>query len=118
MLLVRHTYVEGWYLPGGGVETGDTMAQTVAKELREEVGFEILGEPKLLGIYKNTSASKRDHVAIYKAEDWREIEVFNPNREIAEIGFFALDNLPETITAGNLKRIREIYHDEPVSQYW
>ncbi len=118
VLLVRHTYVEGWYLPGGGVETGDTMAQTVAKELREEVGFEILGEPKLLGIYKNTSASKRDHVAIYKAEDWREIEVFKPNREIAEIGFFALDNLPETITAGNLKRIREFYHDEPVSQYW
>ena len=118
VLLVRHTYVEGWYLPGGGVETGDTMAQTVAKELREEVGFEILGEPKLLGIYKNSSASKRDHVAIYRAEDWREIEVFKPNREIAEIGFFAVDNLPESITAGNLKRIREIYHGEPVSQYW
>ena len=118
VLLVRHTYVEGWYLPGGGVETGDTMAQTVAKELREEVGFEILGEPKLLGIYKNSSASKRDHVAIYRAEDWREIEVFKPNREIAEIGFFAVDNLPKTITAGNLKRIREIYHGEPVSQYW
>ncbi len=118
VLLVKHTYVEGWYLPGGGVETTETMAQTAAKELREEVGFEIIGEPKLLGIYKNSSASKRDHVAIYKAEEWREVERFTPNREIAEIGFFAVDDLPKDITAGNLRRIREFYFDEPISQYW
>lgn len=118
VLLVRHTYVEGWYLPGGGVETGETMAQTAVKELREEVGFEILGEPQLLGMYKNISASKRDHVAVYKTGEWREAEVFKPNREIAEMAFFALDNLPDTITAGNLNRINEFYHGVPMSQYW
>ena len=118
VLLVRHTYVEGWYLPGGGVETGETMAQTAVKELREEVGFEILGEPVLLGMYKNNSASKRDHVALYKAEKWHEADVFKPNREIAEIGFFALDALPEGITKGNLRRLREHYYAEAVSQYW
>ena len=118
VLLVRHTYVEGWYLPGGGVETGETMAQTATKELREEVGFEILGEPILLGMYKNSSASKRDHVALYKAEKWHEADVFKPNREIAEMGFFALDALPEGITKGNLRRLREYYFAETVSQYW
>lgn len=118
VLLVKHTYVEGWYLPGGGVETNDTMVQTVIKELREEVGFEVVGEPILLDIYKNNSASKRDHVALYKVNEWREAEVFQPNREIAEIGFFALDALPDDITKGNLRRIREVYFDEPVSQYW
>ncbi len=100
------------------METGETMAQTAVKELREEVGFEILSQPKLLGVYKNNSASKRDHVAVYKAEKWRAVEVFKPNREIAEMGFFALDNLPNTITAGNLNRIREIYFGEPISEYW
>lgn len=118
VLLVKHTYVEGWYLPGGGVETHDTMAETAIKELREEVGFEVMGEPHLLGMYKNNSASKRDHVALYKVDQWREAEAFKPNREIAEIGFFALDALPADITKGNLRRIREIYFDEPVSQYW
>lgn len=118
VLLVKHTYVEGWYLPGGGVETNDTIAQTAIKELREEVGFEVVGEPILLDIYKNNSASKRDHVALYKVNEWREAEVFQPNREIAEIGFFALDALPDDITKGNLRRIREVYFDEPVSQYW
>lgn len=118
VLLVRHTYVEGWYLPGGGVETNDTMVETAIKELREEVGFEVIGELQLLGIYKNNSASKRDHVALYKVDEWREAETFKPNREIAEIGFFALDALPEDITKGNLMRIREVYFDEPKSQYW
>lgn len=118
VLLVRHTYVEGWYLPGGGVETHDTMAETAIKELREEVGFEVIGDPQLLGIYKNNSASRRDHVALYKVDQWREAEVFKPNREIAEIGFFGLDGLPDDITKGNLRRIREVYFDEPVSQYW
>ena len=118
VLLVKHTYVEGWYLPGGGVETSETMAQTATKELREEVGFEILSEPELLGIYKNSAASKRDHVALYRAQKWREIESFKPNREIAEIGFFAVDALPDDITKGNLKRIHEFYFDEPISEYW
>jgi len=118
VLLVKHTYVEGWYLPGGGVETGDTMAQTAIKELREEVGYEIIGEPKLLGIYKNKSASKRDHVALYKVEGWREVEPFKPNHEISAIGFFPVDELPQNITKGNLRRIHEVYFNEPASQYW
>lgn len=118
VLLVRHTYVEGWYLPGGGVETGQTMVETAIKEVREEVGLEIISEPKLLGMYKNNSASKRDHVALYKVDEWREADVFKPNREIAEIGFFALDALPKDITKGNLRRIREVYFDEAISQYW
>ncbi len=52
VLLVRHTYVEGWYLPGGGVEASETMAQSASKELREEVGFEIIGEPSFLEFIK------------------------------------------------------------------
>jgi len=118
VLLVRHTYVEGWYLPGGGVESGDTIHDAAQKELREETGLELQGEAELIGFYKNISASKRDHVALLKASGFRQVEVFTPNREIAEIGFFSLDKLPDSITKGNLRRLREVYFGEAVSRYW
>lgn len=118
ILLVKHSYVSGWYLPGGGVETHETFEETALKELREETGVELLEAPKLLAIYKNKHASKRDHVVLYKAGKWREAEAFKPNKEIVEIGFFPLDDLPKDITAGNLARLEEHYSGKPLSSFW
>ena len=118
ILLVRHTYVEGWYLPGGGVENGQTMEQALAMELREEVNIEEMGEVELYGIYLNRHASRRDHVGLYLCKDWRNMGQFTANREIAEIGFFPLDDLPENTTAGTRQRLDEIYRGAKLSTIW
>ncbi len=118
VLLVKHTYVEGWYLPGGGVETGETLAQTTTKELQEETGIEVLELPELISIHKNNSASKRDHVVLFKVMKWHQAEAFTPNKEIKEIGFFAIDDLPADITKGNLNRLQEVYFNQVPSEYW
>ena len=52
VLLVRHTYQRPWYLPGGGVERGETLEQAVRREVAEEVGMQ-LGSVGLLGVYSN-----------------------------------------------------------------
>ena len=118
ILLVRHTYVDGWYFPGGGVEKGESQQQAAKKELREETGIGCTGELELVGIYQNSSASRRDHVSLFRCREWREERIFTPNREIAEIRFFSVNELPKDTTPATFRRIEEVYRSAAVSEFW
>ena len=117
IFLVRHTYVPGWYLPGGGVERHETAMQALEKELREEGNLVMRAPPVLFHVYYNRGGSKRDHVLFYRVEV-EQTAPRKPDREIAESGFFALDNLPENVTSATLRRVREVAGQEPPSDIW
>lgn len=118
VLLVRHTYVKGWHLPGGGVEVGETAEEALARELREEGNVEATSPPRLLGIAFNTRSSRRDHVLVYEIRAFRSLGPKAADREIAEAGFFALDALPEGTTEATRERLSEIREGRPVSPRW
>lgn len=107
ILLVRHGYVDGWHLPGGGVERGQTMEQAALRELEEETGYRPLSGLQICGVCFNRHASPRDHVAVFRCDGVEQVSVFKPNREIAETGFFPPDNLPDGTTSGTRSRIAE-----------
>ena len=65
VFLVKHSYVTGWYLPGGGVEVGESFLDALKRELVEEGRIEMSGEPVLHGVFFNSHVSRRDHVAVY-----------------------------------------------------
>lgn len=107
VFLVRHSYVKGWHLPGGGVDPGETLQDALAKELREEGNIEVLSTPTLLGMYFNRTASPRDHVAVFVVRQFRQTSPRGADHEILESGFHALDALPATTTEGTRRRIAE-----------
>jgi len=118
VMLVRHTYVEGWHLPGGAVERHETMAEAVVKELQEECNIEALDRPEHFHTYRNPITSRFDHVALYLCRQWSQESPKQPDREIAETGFFARDQLPDGTTRSTRDRLRELDGEVAVSDIW
>lgn len=118
VFLVRHTYVAGWHLPGGGVETGQSFRGALDRELMEEGRIEVLGEPVLHGVFLNSHVSIRDHVMVYVVRQFRQDRMPAPNREIAQCGFFALGDLPADTTTGTRLRLAEVLDGRPIIPTW
>jgi ADP-ribose pyrophosphatase YjhB (NUDIX family) len=108
VFLVKHSYVAGWHLPGGGVETGETFMDALGRELIEEGRIALTGEPALHGLFFNGHVSRRDHVAVYVVRQFTQDRLPEPNHEIIACGFFRTDALPADTTAGTRLRIREV----------
>ena len=116
--LVRHTYVSGWHLPGGGVERGETAHDAMIREFREETGI-VPQEPLTLhGLYWNVVAAPRDHVALFVATRFAVPEPKRPDREIVACGFFPVDALPEGTTRATRLRLDEVRHGLPPAAHW
>jgi 8-oxo-dGTP pyrophosphatase MutT (NUDIX family) len=118
VFLIRHSYVDGWHLPGGGVEVGETMLAALTRELAEEGNIELTGPPRLHGIFFNKRISRRDHVALYVVRDFRQPSPPVPDREIVAHGFFPLDALPEDTGRATRARLAEVVGGAAVSEVW
>jgi hypothetical protein len=72
----------------------------------------------LHGLFLNSHVSPRDHVAVYVVRSYRQDRSPEPNREIAESGFFAPEVLPPDTTLGTRLRIAEVLDGVPPIATW
>jgi ADP-ribose pyrophosphatase YjhB (NUDIX family) len=114
VLLVRQTYISGWYLPGGGVKRGETLDEAARREAHEEIGAE-MEKLKLLGTYTHFGQHKSDHNALFLSTDFTLSG--KHDKEIAEAQFFSLDALPDELLEGHRKRLEEYRKGVEIPQF-
>jgi 8-oxo-dGTP pyrophosphatase MutT (NUDIX family) len=107
-LLIRQTYLDGWFMPGGGIHKGETLEQAARREIREEVEGD-LHNMTLLGAYSNFEESKNDHTIVFFSDDFT--LAGGHDREVAEIRFFPLDALPTGLRTGHRLKLQEYARD-------
>jgi 8-oxo-dGTP pyrophosphatase MutT (NUDIX family) len=118
VLLVKHSYLPGWYLPGGAVEAGETALESLRRELVEEANIEMTGPAELMGLYFNREMSGRDHVALYRVSAFRQTAPWKANHEILAAEFFPLAALPDDATKATRRRIAEHLSADPPGSDW
>ena len=117
VFLIKHSYMAGWYLPGGGVEVGETLMTALARELLEEGNVSLIEPSQFFGMYLNARTSRRDHVALYVVRSFRQ-GTPKPNKEVIAHGFFSPESLPSDTTPSTCARIGEVLEGRTVSEIW
>lgn len=115
--LVRHTYVPGWHLPGGGVEKGEHCAQAAWRELAEETHATVRGPFVLKSVHANHAFFPNDHVLVYHV-----LVETPPDRppclEIAEVKWVLPDDLPDGVSPATKKRLEEMFGSRGAAPLW
>ena len=115
--LVKHTYLAGWWLPGGGVDRGETTQGSAVRELREETGLVATAPPRLISMHSNERFFRGDHVLVYGVDAWTSGERTS-HGEIAEVGWFHPDALPEDAHRSTRARLGEIFGGVDATHDW
>ncbi|MCP5411594.1 MAG: NUDIX domain-containing protein [Alphaproteobacteria bacterium] len=115
VLLVRHRYMAGWQLPGGGVNRGEAPQAAVLRELAEEVGL-TGGSARFFGLYTARAGYASNVIALYRITG--AAVAFTPGVEISAVQFADPADPPPGCTPATLRRLAELSERAPVSPWW
>lgn len=97
LLLVRERDDGGWTLPGGWADVGQSAAECVEREVREESGY-LVKARRLLACWDRSRHGHTPHpFYVYKLVFECELLGGSPaaSDETSEVGFFPEDRIPE-----------------------
>jgi len=116
VLLVRHCYMPGWHLPGGGVARGEPPADAIVRELQEEVGLVSNSAPQFVSLYTRKLGIATNVIALYCI---RNVQIgFKPNAEIVAVQFADPAHPPPGTAAGTMRRLAEFVNKSLPDAHW
>jgi ADP-ribose pyrophosphatase YjhB (NUDIX family) len=92
-LLIRHSYRQGWGVPGGLLKRGEPPADGVLRETMEEVGLEVVleGTPT---VFVDPKVRRVDVIFSARPADPARTEVTISSAEVIEARWFLPEELP------------------------
>lgn len=117
VLLIEHSYIPGWHMPGGGLERGESAEEAAIRELEEEAGIRATGRLTLVSVHDNRATFRGDHVLIFRLEEWIAVEPTSRG-EILRREWFDPRDLPDGVTAGTRRRLSEALDGTPPHLLW
>jgi 8-oxo-dGTP diphosphatase len=101
-LLIRRGDFGNWALPGGTVEWGETLVQTLHRELCEEAGIETIESTRIVGVYSRPDRDPRFHGISIVVHCRVGMPIRPPQNplEVHEVRLFADDEMPADLAFG------------------
>jgi len=105
ILLIQREDFRVWGLPGGDVDPGESLARAAVREAREETGLTV-ALTRLVGMYALVGNGHSVVTAVFAARPAGGEFAPDPH-EIADIGWFSPDALPDDLIWWHRQRIRD-----------
>ena len=104
---------QGYTLPGGHVEPGESFVDAVIREMKEENGLDIL-KPRLVGIKQFPIEDGRYIVLLFKTESFSGQVV---SSDEGEMEWVECDRLSEINTVDDLDDLLKVFNDPDLNEF-
>src|SRR6266480_2356931 len=107
VLLALRRDIDWWNLPGGGMEVGETVDESLLREVAEETGLEVEIE-QLVGVY--SKPQKQEIVLVFRCHITG--GTLTATEETRECRYFAPDALPTNTLPKHRQRVEDALLDQ------